>query len=112
MGVTAFDRALEIGDKVSHRHNGEPATFAYNNLANTEQVSVIFEKSKELIVLQGETEVVTRRPIAYIQMQELLEKSLPMPKIADQLTIQTVVYDIIAVPDDGHNQIEIHLEKE
>lgn len=110
--ASAFDRILEIGDKANHRHNGEPAIFAYNNLLDTEEVSVIFEKSKEIIVIQGETEIVTRRPVASIQHKQLTELGLPNPKIGDQLTIQTIVYDIVAVPDDGHNETEMHLEKE
>lgn len=112
MAPTAFDRALRVGDKINYKHNSEPAIFAYNNLLNTETVSVVFERAKELIVMQGETEIITRRPVAYIQQSEIDNLTIPYPIVGDQLTIQSVVYDIVAVPDDGHNEIEIHLEKE
>ncbi len=110
--ASSFDKLLYIGDRVNHKHNGEPAIFAYNNLQNTAPVTVIFEKSKELIVVQGENEVVTRRPVAYIEWDQLTELGLPKPKKRDQITIQGIVYDIVAVPDDGHNETEMHLEKE
>ena len=109
---TAFDRLLKVGDKANHKHNSEPAIFAYNGLLSTATVSVIFERAKELIVMQGETEIITRRPVAYIQQSEIDNLIIPNPVVGDQLTIQSVIYDIVAVPDDGHNEIEIHLEKE
>lgn len=112
MAPTAFDRALEIGDKINHKHNGETATFSYNGLQDSATVSVIFEPAKEIITIQGETEVVTRRPVAYIQHNQLEELALPQPAVRDQLTVQGVVYDIVAVPDDGHNETEMHLERE
>lgn len=109
---TAFDRTLAIGDKLNYRHNGLTAVFAYNDLVDTAEITVIFEKSKEIIVLQGEVEVVTRRPVASVQHEQLEQLGLPLPKKKDQLTINSIVYDIVAVPDDGHNETEMHLEKE
>ena len=110
--LTAFDRLLKVGDKTNYKHNSEPAIFAYNDLVDTETVSVIFERAKELIVMQGETEIITRRPVAYMQQNEIDNLNIPNPVIGDQLTIQNIIYDIVAVPDDGHNEIEMHLEKE
>jgi len=112
MAATAFDRLLELGDKINHNHNGETAVFAYNNITETSDISVIFESSKEIISIQGETEVVTRRPVAYIKIKQIEDLAIPIPAVKDQLTVQGTVYDIVAVLDDGHNEIEIHLEKE
>jgi len=109
---SGFDRLLEIGDKISYRHHAEAATFSFNNLTQQAEVRVIFEPSKEIIVLQGETEIVTRRPIAFIDHKQLEELALPFPQVKDQLTVQAKVYDIVAVPDDGHNETEMHLELE
>lgn len=107
---SGFDRLLEIGDKINYGHNAQAATFAYNNLVDEAAVTVIFESSKEIIVVQGETEVVTRRPVASIDHKQLEEKALPFPQVKDQLTVEAKTYDIVAVPDDGHNETEMHLE--
>ena len=109
---TLFDRTLAAGDRLNYRHNGQQAVFAYNDLIDSAEITVIFERSKEIITLQGETEVAVRRPVASVQHEQLEQLGLPLPKKRDQLTIDSIVYDIAAVPDDGHNETEMHLEKE
>jgi len=109
--ASLFDQALQIADRINYQHNAITANFAFNNLTQNADIQVIFEKSKEIVDIQGETGVVTRRPMAFVEHKPLLEKSIPLPKVRDQLTIDSIVYDIVSAPDDGHNQTEMQLEK-
>lgn len=112
MASNAFDKLLQISDKLNYLHNSQAAVFKYNDLADSADVKVIFEAAKEVITLQGDTEIVTRRPVAFIDMAQLKQRNLPMPKVRDQFEIDQVIYDIVATPNDGHNEIECYLEKE
>ena len=109
--MSAFDRILKTADKTNYTLNGEPALFAFNDLTQNEDVTVIFEKEKEVVAMQGENQIVVRRPFATIQHQQFIELGLPLPKIRDQLTIQGVIYDIAEAPEDGHNETEMLLEE-